>query len=692
MMKMKSKFLIFIVFVISSFLCINNVQAVNSYKTTVKYVEGAKCNLYSGSLKSSGFCYYKDKNLNSYVPGVIWLDAGDEVTVYPDNKVPTKDSKLCSGDYVYTDFNFKGNTYHGYYCSTNLNGNNLLTDELKTKFKQAGFPESYWQKLAELKTNHPNWEFQAIQTGLNFNDVVTNETYGNRSLLRRSMSKNYAYLSLASDSFDYKNNRFIPYDDNNGSDPWYKANYDIIAYYVDPRNFLSDMYIFQFETLAYDNSISDDRLRTSISSIFGNDYLSNFTNDFLEAGKQSKVNPIYLASLSKEEVSNGANPGTAINGKYNGMYNFYNIGASSGDDPVYRGLNFAANNDASTLRPWNTTNKAIVGGAKWIYNNYVSKGQVTSYFKKFDVVYDYVLSIGGTPDHKNYTHQYMQNITAPSSEAATTYRSYSSNGMLGISYTFYIPVYNNMPAYTVEPTNKGGWPNNYLKSININGKDIVGFNGDVETYNYNLDINNPKITIAAISVDSRAKVEGTGTFTLTSNTTKIIKVTAENGNVKNYKINITLTGTKLEDPIDVVTTLNKAGIKNSNKYLSGFAIGSDIKDIKTRITNANSSAIVTLKSSNGKEKNSGKVSTGDYVVVTVGSETKTYQVVIYGDINGDGEILASDYRMIKDYIMGSIKLWGPSNEAAHVGRNSDILASDYRRIKDYIMDNGVINQ
>ena len=153
MMKKYYKYIFIVAFIILPFLFINSVQAETTYKATVKYVEGAKCNLYSGSLKSSGFCYYANSNLNSYVPGVIWLDAGDEVIVHPDKRVATKDSNLCSGDYVYTDFSFKGNPYHGYYCSTNLNTGNLLTDELKEKFKSAGFPEDYWQKLCLLYTS-----------------------------------------------------------------------------------------------------------------------------------------------------------------------------------------------------------------------------------------------------------------------------------------------------------------------------------------------------------------------------------------------------------------------------------------------------------------------------------------------------------------------------------------------------------
>lgn len=688
MMKKFYKYSFIVLFIVLPFLFINNVQA--DYKAKVLNPKGASCHLRNGS---TGYCYYKDSNLNSYVGNVVWLDTGDEVTVLTDHKtIPTNNADICKDYYVYTSFYFAkyATTYNGYYCNANLDTGEV-SDEMKEEFKRAGFPESYWKDLALLKKAHPDWNFVAINTNLDFSEAVTNQTYGNKSLLRGSMSKNYAYLSSATDSFDYINDRFIPYDANNDSDPWYKANYDAIAYYMDPRNFLNNTDIFQFKTLALNNDISDENFKKSINSMLGNDYLAKFTDYFVEAGRLSLVDPIYLASLSKQEVANGSTAGTAINGKYNGMYNFYNIGATSGDDPVYRGLNFAANTDESTMRPWSDEYRAIVGGAKWIYTNYVYPGQVTSYFKKFNVVHDYLISIGVPPTYANYDHQYMQNIKAPSSESYSTYISYNNIGLLDISYTFYIPVYKNMPDNTVLPT-KEGWPNNYLSNIVINGKNIPEFNSEVEIYEYSLDINTPKITIEANTISGSAKVKGTGTFTITKDTTKTITVTAQNGNVKKYKVKIKLTGTKLEDPVDVVTTLNNAGIKNGNKYLSGFAEKSDISVIKNKILNANKDAKVELKNSSGKVKDKGNVATGDKVTITVGTDTKTYEIILYGDVNGDGKIMASDYKLIKDSIMGTITLSGPYKEAADVDRNGKPAAADYKRIKDSIMGIGTIVQ
>ena len=72
-----------------SFLGASNVKA--DYKAAALNNSGATCNLYKGS---TGYCFYKDSNLNSY-NALIWLDTGDEVTVltsYP--KIESKNKAL----------------------------------------------------------------------------------------------------------------------------------------------------------------------------------------------------------------------------------------------------------------------------------------------------------------------------------------------------------------------------------------------------------------------------------------------------------------------------------------------------------------------------------------------------------------------------------------------------------------------
>ena len=138
--------------------------------------------------------------------------------------------------------------------------------------------------------------------------------------------------------------------------------------------------------------------------------------------------------------------------------------------------------------------------------------------------------------------------------------------------------------------------------------------------------------------------------------------------------------------------MNNSGIKNNDKYLSGLTLGMDISGIKTKILNAKSDAIVTLKNSSGTIKNSGTVVTGDKVSVVVGNEGKEYQVIIYGDANGDGEINAIDYVKIRKYIMKTSSLSGSYMEAADVNKDGLVDSLDYVKIRKYIMNTSNIVQ
>ncbi len=673
MNKIKRFLFVFILMFIFSM----NVNA--DYKAAALNDSGASCNLYKGS---TGYCFYKDKNLNSY-NSLIWLDTGDEVTVltsYP--KIESKDKKLCPGSYQYVS-RYKANknkTYYGYYCDTYLS-TGALTEELKTEFKNAGFPESYWDKLAIMKKAHPNWNFRAINLGLDFNTAVSNESIIGRSLIQVTSDTNdVGYLNTSIGSYNYYTDVFEALDGSS----WYAANSETVAYYLDPRNFLSDMYIFGFEGLSYDSAISDDTYKNSINTIFAGDYLLNYTNDFLTAGKEAKVSPIYLSSLSNQEIRNGLTPGDAISGKYNGMYNFYNIGATSGANPVINGLNFAAQKDDYSLRPWDTPYKAIVGGAKWMARYYISIGQDTIYFKKWDVVANVNPNSG-----KNYEHQYQTNVEAPKTEGVSTYKAKSTNNLLNLSYNFYIPVYNNMPKETKLP-NKGN-PNNYLKSLALDGKPVVDFDGAVEIYNYYTS--NTTVNVSGVTVSDKAKISGTGSYNVSQNNSIKVKVTAQNGAEKTYTINVINQNTDvpITDNSTVQEVLNDAGIKNGT-FISGITMGTDIKTIKTKITNAKETAVVTLLNNKDITKESGTIATGDKVKIKLPKEEKTYEIVIYGDVNGDGKISASDYAKVKNAFLGKVTLNNSFKEAADVNKDGKVTASDYAKIKNNFLGKSAIVQ
>lgn len=320
--------------------------------------------------------------------------------------------------------------------------------DIENNIDETKYP-GYKDKLIALKKVNPSWNFTLYYTNLNWDTVLYNETEGlhGRSLVQ---GKAGAWLCSICGTKVY---------DSGG---WMCASKQAVAHLMDVRNYLNESYLFQFEKLSYaPDTYTIDGINKVLNGTFMykkniREYYQNssyenitFAEAMMEAAKVSGVSPYYLAARIRQEVGvngSGSTSGSYIakNGtNYAGYYNFYNIGANSGTDPIANGLEFAKNKAASYLGPWNTPVKSIKGGAIWIAKNYISVGQDTLYFQKFDVVSN------GTA---YYNHQYMQNIYAARNEGYTTYTTYKSLGLLDNNYNFVIPLYEGMPkALSGEP-------------------------------------------------------------------------------------------------------------------------------------------------------------------------------------------------------------------------------------------------
>ena len=320
-------------------------------------------------------------------------------------------------------------------------------EDIETNFDENRYP-GYKEKLLALKKSNPNWKFTIYYTGIDWKTAVNNEAKGlhSRSLVQ---GKSGEWLCETCGTKVY---------DAGG---WMCASEKAVAYLMDARNYLNVSNIFQFEELSYrPDSYTLDGIEKVLNGTFMykkniREYYSEesfenitFSEAIMQAANKSGVSPYYLAARIRQEV--GVNGSGSTSGKYEGCegyYNFYNIGANSGTDPIGNGLKYAENASAGKyLLPWNDPVKSIKGGAIWIASNYIGIGQDTLYFQKFDVVSN------GT---SFYNHQYMQNIFAAKNEGITTYNTYSKLGLLDNNYNFIIPVYENMPReLSNEPSSK----------------------------------------------------------------------------------------------------------------------------------------------------------------------------------------------------------------------------------------------
>mgnify|MGYP003289450302 CR=1 FL=1 len=282
------------------------------------------------------------------------------------------------------------------------------------------FPESYKAALTELKEAHPNWVFVKMDTGLDWDTVVTEELKGGRSLISASLG---GYLQ-----------------EGKFSTGWSYATREALEYYLDPRNSLKEKEIFQFEQLTFNESYHMD-CEAAVQRFLDNTFMKDKVPDtvmtyafvFWAIGKEQNISPFHLASRVYQEQGRGTSP--LISGTYpgyEGYYNYFNIGASgrTNQEVIENGLKYAKEHG------WDSAYNGLYYGSIVIGSNYISKGQDTLYLQKFDV------------DNSNnglYWHQYMQNISAPTSEAKSIYRLYEETGSLDNVFVFKIPVYQNMP-------------------------------------------------------------------------------------------------------------------------------------------------------------------------------------------------------------------------------------------------------
>ena len=202
-----------------------------------------------------------------------------------------------------------------------------------------GFPETYKQYLRAIHEIHPNWIFKALLVGDNFEVAVATE-------------KEISSIEISSGHCDTP--------ERVTESGWCIATTEAVSYYLDPRNFLSEKYILQFEDLGYSDNYTEEVVQTILNGSFMED-LSIMDNEryasiFVRAGREANASAVYLASLSRQEVGSKGSKSTSgdqftyNNVTYKGLYNFYNLGAnSSASSPVLAGLVWASGGSSSVI-------------------------------------------------------------------------------------------------------------------------------------------------------------------------------------------------------------------------------------------------------------------------------------------------------------------------------------------------------
>ena len=582
-----------------------------------------------------------------------------------------------SGSWAKIKFNYYGFPYTGYILQEYLGNKKTVT--LDTNYantlRSKGFPESYVESLTKMHAIHPKWNFEVSNTNVSLTDAVN----GEYSPVYKNLISTTNKKQLSTDSAAYSNGTYIQFEPG-----WYAPSKDTLKYYMDPRNFLDDNSIFMFEQLSYNSSVTESDIQSMLNGTFmagsfkynGTTY--TYAKAFLEIGRNTNINPVHLAArVLQEQGNNGSSTASMTSGGVT-YYNYFNFNASGSttSEIVNNALSYAK------AKGWTNPYLAIKGGAEGISNGYISNNQDTLYYQKFNII-----------GSSKYWHQYMSNIQAPYVESYSTYKSYFNSNLLNNSYTFKIPVYSDMGGSTSIATKSN---NNNLSALSISSCTLnPSFNSGITTYNCNVENSVSSVTVSATKADSKASITGTGVVNLNVGTNTVkISVTAEDGSIKTYSVTITRKEASSSSSSTKVTpekTMTNSGYKISNGYVSGFTLGTDISKVISNIKSKNSSAKVKVYNSSNKEITSGLIATGQKITVTA-SSTVTYNIVIYGDTNGDGKISAIDYSKVKSQILKINGLNGAYSVAADSNKDGKVSAIDYSKIKSHILNISKLSQ
>ncbi len=580
-------------------------------------------------------------------PAVGDLANGDVVTIH---ETVTNDS----GErwYRISKDSLNGYVHSGYII---VNATYETDEQFEAYLTAQGFPEDYKVALRQVHAQYPNWIFRAQHLSMTWAEALAAET----KVGLNTIQSPDAWKSMEYSAYNWNTNSYVVFD----SGGWVTAAPSVVAYHMDPRNWLDATRIFQFEDLSY----SDDQTSDGIKAILP-DALDKHAEDVLKASKETKVSAYFLATRMTQEGSHLNGLGTGEHG----YYNFFNYGAyavyENGVEvlsAVQNGALYAKN------QGWDTPYKCLVASAERIGKGYINLGQNTLYYQKFN----FTNTTSGL-----YGHQYMSNVAAPSSEGRIR-RNAASEAELNNNITFNIPVFKSMPTSAAPMPSKTGNNNNFLDNITVEGYSLTPtFNRYTMTYSLHVG-EATSVKIAAALNNPAAKLEGVGTIQLYKGDNEIpLTVTATSGEKRVYRVIVTTTG-GVERPNAPVIT---GSVYAVNGTVTKVEPETSVTDFINRLAVSNGRAIVTNAA--GELKN-GIVATGDIVRLYSGNILcASYPIVIYGDVNGDGKISSVDILRMQKHIVGIITLSGYQLQAADVDKNTSIQPKDVLRGQKYIVD------
>lgn len=544
------------------------------------------------------------------------------------------------------------------------------------------FPESYQEKLKLLSELHPDWEFKAYYTGIDWNELTSSQAE-NRCRKNTIYKGNVDPNVLCICGFQGDSNYFC-------------GSANTVNFYLDPRNFLEESMIFQFLELSYSNTVTEKEVLGAVADTYldakieyeGETY--TYAKIIVEAAEEAQVNPMHIVATIFQELGRKKEIPNGISGTYpgyEGLYNFFNYGATDGvtdgKTPTEKGLEKA--------RSMNWTNPyfALKDGVKTVLaNNYISAGQTTKYFYKFDVVGNDILKENETKTYESslfFNHQYMTNLQDPCGQAGTLFTYYTNCGLINGKLTFVIPVYDNMPEKTYYPTalTQDDGELYYINTSKIFG---VTFRSAAST--------------SSTDLGSLYKYNVVAVQEISGNWAKVKFKKASSYDTENKKWNydeiigyVTTTYIEklelpVEEPVEPETPeVPETGTdtetdNNENITIKEENLVCNVNTTISKIKEKYSEAIV---------KNLDGIEITEDVILGTGYKMidgeKEYTIIVSGDVTGDGKVDSMDMYNIIQHILGTTLLEENYFLAANTNNDEIIDSMDMYNVIQIILKN-----
>lgn len=568
------------------------------------------------------------------------------------------------------------------------------------------FPEEYKAVLEQIKALHPNWTFEAYYTGISWDTLILNETatHGRNRIIKSADSSWRCSC-------------------NNIASGYACASKGIVKYFLDPRNFLNEVNIFQFLEISYNEKIHTiDGIKSAVKGTFLDNTVTYkvfeerevpieetetetkeeaSTTEETTENETAKTETVVTETTNTEPVQE--TPKTEIKeveveytkhyaeiileaAKQSNMSPYSIVtkiiqevgtkGSSSvtGNYEGYKGYynfyNLGAYDTGNAIengliyarkKGWSNQYIAIIEGAKEIANSYTNAGQNTAYFYKWDVVGTKILGSGETQQVSGSNMFWHQYMTNVQDPTSQSKSLYNTYAKNGVLNEALNFI---IPIYENMPATNCSMPT----GLTTDDGDLYYVNcTDGLAVREKATTSSKKLT----SLSKNTIVVVLERECATANGYKWDKVKLANG-VTGYIASKYLT-------FKEASTAQKAPEENNSEPNESQTPTTE--NFKIEETNLVILPGVALTDIN--ENATGELKTGGKIIV----DDKEYTVVVKGDTNGDGEASAGDYVLIKNYIMDSIGLEKPEEKsAADVNGDGEVSAGDYVLIKNYIME------